>query len=201
MWCHGKLFFFFYPPREGPFLVQISLPCTFSHKRNNKVIRSLPIIIRKHYDLKFLLFFHPLSPSKLYSVFWLNNYSSCSEIAWLISGIKHIPLHFLNCSFFFLSETNWLLWVTIPPEATFHEDNVFWPEVERGWKATYLHVELLKFLEIQPPARTVLEESFVPLFELMLIKLCALHQVLHHFRGQFAILFPHSAVIALRSAT
>lgn len=24
----------------------------------------------------------------------------------------------------------------------------------------------------------------------MLIKLCALHQVLHHFRGQFAILFP-----------
>lgn len=169
----------------------------FLSQRNNSVIRSLPIITGKRYDPEFLLFFHPPSPSKLYSVFWLNNYSSCSETAWLISGIKRIPLHFFNCSFFFfLHETNWLLWVIIPPEATFHEDDVFWPEVKKkkkGWKATYLHVELLEFLKIQPPARTVLEESFVPLFELMLVKLCALHQVLHHFRGQFAILFPHSA--------
>lgn len=64
---------------------------------------------------------------------------------------------------------------------------------KRGWKTTYLHVELLEFLEIQPPAWAVLEEPFVPLLELMLVKLCALHQVLHHFGGQFAILFPHCA--------
>lgn len=60
-------------------------------------------------------------------------------------------------------------------------------------QTTYLHIELLEFLEIQPPARTVLEEPFVPLLELMLVKLSALHQVLHHFGSQFAILFPHFA--------
>lgn len=58
---------------------------------------------------------------------------------------------------------------------------------------TYLHVELLKLLEVQPPTWTVLEETFVPLLELVLVKLRALHQILHHFGGQFAILFPHPA--------
>lgn len=85
-------------------------------------------------------------------------------------------------------ETNGLL-----GPVTFHEDSILWPEENKRLKTTYLHVELLKLLEVQPPAGTVLEETFVPLLELVLIKLCALHQVLHHFGGQFAILFPHSA--------
>lgn len=58
---------------------------------------------------------------------------------------------------------------------------------------TYLHVQLLELLKVQPPARTVLEKAFVPLLELMLVELRALHQVLHDLGGQLAVLLPHPA--------
>lgn len=55
----------------------------------------------------------------------------------------------------------------------------------------HLDVELLELLQVEPAGGTVLQESLVPLLQLVLVKLRVLHQILHHFRGQLAVLFPH----------
>lgn len=55
----------------------------------------------------------------------------------------------------------------------------------------HLDIELLELLQVEPAAGTVLQESLVPLLQLVFIKLRVLHQILHHFRGQLAVLFPH----------
>lgn len=67
-----------------------------------------------------------------------------------------------------------------------------------GWQTwlvwdSHLDIELLELLQVETAGGAVLEEALVPLFQLVLVKLCVLHQVLHHFRGQFAVLFPHFA--------
>ena len=58
---------------------------------------------------------------------------------------------------------------------------------------SHLDIQLLELLQVQASSGTVLQETLVPLLQLMFIKLCVLHQVLHHFRGQLAVLFPHFA--------
>lgn len=55
----------------------------------------------------------------------------------------------------------------------------------------HLDVELLKLLQVQNAWGTVFEEAFVPLFELCLIKLCVLCQVIQDLWGQLAVVFPH----------
>lgn len=67
------------------------------------------------------------------------------------------------------------------------------PSTESESVETYLDIELLELLQIEPASRTVLQETLVPLLQLMFIKLCVFHQVFHHFRGQLAVLFPHFA--------
>lgn len=56
---------------------------------------------------------------------------------------------------------------------------------------TNLHIKLLELLQIQPASGAVLQEAFVPLLQLMFIKFCVLHQILHHLRSQLAVLLSH----------
>lgn len=67
------------------------------------------------------------------------------------------------------------------------------PSPESESVESHLDIELLELLQVEPAGGTVLQETLVPLLQLMFIKLCVLHQVLHHFRGQLAVLFPHFA--------
>ena len=63
-------------------------------------------------------------------------------------------------------------------------------------KCPYLDIELLEFVQVEATTGTVLQKALVPLLELMLIKLCVLHQVLHHLWGQLAVLLAHSEFCA-----
>lgn len=56
-----------------------------------------------------------------------------------------------------------------------------------------LDIELLELFQVESAGGAVLQETLVPLLQLMLVELCVLHQVFHHFRGQLAVLFPHFA--------
>lgn len=58
---------------------------------------------------------------------------------------------------------------------------------------TNLDIKLLELLQIQPASGTVFQEAFVPLLQLMFIKLCALHQILHHLGSQLAVLLSHGS--------
>lgn len=58
---------------------------------------------------------------------------------------------------------------------------------------SHLDIELLELVQVESAGGTVLQETLVPLLQLVFVKLCVLHQVLHHFRGQLAVLFPHFA--------
>lgn len=62
-----------------------------------------------------------------------------------------------------------------------------------SWRGTNLDIELLELLQVEAAGGAVLQEALVPLLQLMLVKLCVFHQVLHHFGGQFAVLLPHFA--------
>lgn len=55
----------------------------------------------------------------------------------------------------------------------------------------HLHIQLLELLKVEASGGTVLQEAFVPLLQLVLIELGALHQVIQRLRGQLAVLFPH----------
>lgn len=58
---------------------------------------------------------------------------------------------------------------------------------------TDLDIKLLELLQIQPAGGTVLQEAFVPLLQLVFVKLCVLHQILHHLRSQLAVLLSHGS--------
>lgn len=58
---------------------------------------------------------------------------------------------------------------------------------------TNLDIKLLELLQIQPASGAVFQEAFVPLLQLMFIKLCALHQILHHLGSQLAVLLSHGS--------
>ena len=58
---------------------------------------------------------------------------------------------------------------------------------------TYLDIELLELVQVQPASWAVFQEAFVPLLQLMLVKLCALHQILHHLGSQLAVMLSHGS--------
>ena len=65
------------------------------------------------------------------------------------------------------------------------------PSTESESVESHLDIELLELLQVESASGTVLQESLVPLLQLVFVKLRVLHQVLHHFGGQLAVLFPH----------
>lgn len=66
-----------------------------------------------------------------------------------------------------------------------------WCQPESESVELHLDVELLELLQVESASGTILQESLVPLLQLVLIKLCVLHEIRHHFGGQLAVLFPH----------
>lgn len=58
---------------------------------------------------------------------------------------------------------------------------------------TNLDIELLELLQVQPAGGAVLQKAFVPLLQLVFIKLCVLHQILHHLGSQLAVLLSHGS--------
>lgn len=57
----------------------------------------------------------------------------------------------------------------------------------------HLHIELLELLQVEDAGRAVFEEAFVPLFELSLVELSVLGQVVQDLWSQLAVVFPHDA--------
>lgn len=96
--------------------------CLF--KPNNNVISSLSVIISTYDYLKiYCSFYQPCHP--LNSTQW----SDCTItllVQKLLSLEQSTPVRifFFNCQFFYLGETNWLIWIIIPHEAAFHADSV-----------------------------------------------------------------------------
>lgn len=64
---------------------------------------------------------------------------------------------------------------------------------ERMGVHTNLDIQLLELVQVQPAGGAVFQEAFVPLLQLVFIKLCALHQILHHLGSQLAVLLSHGS--------